>query len=393
VKKALILGVGAAQADAIRHLKDTGWWVIGCSHRREGPGLGHLDRFELVDIIDVASIVAKGRDFGIDLIYSVGSDLAMPSVATAARELGLPSFVSTETAALLHDKVCMRRLLADHGLSPVAYRAVRNDGDLGTWDVFPAMIKPTDSQGQRGVMFAKTPKELQTGLQTALQFSASQTAVVEEFLEGPEISVNAFVSNGELVCSFVSDRVVLERYPGGIPLGHVLPSRHCTGSLLTETRALVAQCLMALGIRNGPVYFQLKLTSRGPKVVEITPRLDGCHLWRLIRTVYGVDLMKTSFDWLSGQALGPFNQRDVGATADLVFFMAPPGQRFHASAHSIPEDAIHAEYYYQNGQVVAPVNGHMEKVGFFIREHCHEDRGYGGFRDDRQGHHLPPGQS
>jgi hypothetical protein len=93
VMKALMLGVGNAQVDAIRYLKAAEWWVIGCSYRREGRGLELIDQFELIDIVDSAALEELGRNEKIDLVYSVGSDLAMPTVAKVAHNLNLPCFV------------------------------------------------------------------------------------------------------------------------------------------------------------------------------------------------------------------------------------------------------------------------------------------------------------
>ncbi|WPL17710.1 hypothetical protein Thiowin_02749 [Thiorhodovibrio winogradskyi] len=65
--KALILGTGSAQVDAIRYLKDAGWWVIGCSYRPEGPGLELVDQFELSDITDINRLESIGRHHHVSL--------------------------------------------------------------------------------------------------------------------------------------------------------------------------------------------------------------------------------------------------------------------------------------------------------------------------------------
>jgi len=147
--KALILGVGDAQVDAIRYLKGAGWWVIGCSYRREGRGLGLIDRFELIDIKDRTAIEELGRREKIDLIYSVGSDLAMLTIAEVARNLDLPCFIRSETAEVTQDKIELRSFLTAHSISPIKYKRVSSEADLEEWDSYPAIVKPADSQGQR----------------------------------------------------------------------------------------------------------------------------------------------------------------------------------------------------------------------------------------------------
>lgn len=372
MKKALILGVGDAQVDAIRYLKEAGWWVIGCSYRHEGRGLEWVDQFELADIKDPAAVEEVGRRERVDLIYSVGSDLAMPTVAKVASRLGLPTLVRDETAELLQDKIRTREFLTAKGISPVRYRRVSSEVDLEGWDVFPAIIKPADSQGQRGVLRVGSIEEAQANLRDSLRFSRSGRVILEEFLDGPEVSANAFVMDSHVVFSAISDRVVLEGYPGGIPRGHVLPTRKCVGPLLDETRGLVERCIQLLGIENGPVYFQLKLTAEGPRIIEITPRLDGCHIWRLIRMQGGVDLLDASFRLLMGDRPLKMQMEQRTKGYHLWFFLSPPGRIFSAIDHPPPAQVSYLEYYYKEGELIRSVNGLMEKVGYYI-EACSEE--------------------
>ena len=366
MKKALILGTGAAQLDAIRYLKREGWWVIACSYVREGPGLDFTDQFELINITDVDALERVAKSENIELIYSVGSDLAMPSVAEVAVRIGLRSFISPHIARLLQDKTLLRDFLATHGISPIRYRRVRTHADVEGWSTFPVMVKPADSQGQRGIFRAESLPEIMNRLGETIAVSRSGTVILEEVLEGPEVSANIFVVEGKVVVNEISDRSVVANFPGGIPRGHVLPSGMASAEVLSKTRKLVDQCIAVLGIKEGPVYFQMKLTSSGPRIIEITPRLDGCHIWRLIREVRGIDLMDASFRLLSGEALGDLGGTQQLETGSLMFFLQPPGEKFFEANHPAPDDALHTEYYLRNGQVVPTVNGHLEKVGYYI---------------------------
>lgn len=368
VMKGLILGVGDAQVDAIRYLKGAGWWVIGCSYRREGRGLGLIDRFELIDIKDRTAIEELGRREEIDLIYSVGSDLAMLTIAEVARNLDLPCFIRSETAEVTQDKIELRSFLTARSISPIKYKRVSSEADLEEWDSYPAIVKPADSQGQRGVFRADSIREIKAGLESSLSFSGRKAVIVEEFLDGPEVSANAFVIDSHVVFNEISDRLVVEGYPGGIPRGHVLPTRRCLGETLHMTKTLVERCIHALGIENGPVYFQIKLTDKGPRIIEITPRLDGCHLWRLIKTVGGVDLLEASFRLLIGDRSVNLQMRPEKDSYHLGFFLSPPGRAFRKSDYPTPTQATYLEYYYRDGETIRPVNSLMEKVGYYVRK-------------------------
>ncbi len=366
MRKALILGTGAAQVDAIRHLRDSGWWVIACSYLCEGPGLGLAHEFRQINITDVVGLEDLARSEGVEIVYSVGSDLAMPAVARVAGALGLRCFVSPELADLTQNKVSLRDYLRCRNISPVNYRQLRRHADAAAWDHFPAIVKPADSQGQRGVCRADSMPELLACLEPALAASRSATAIVEELLDGPEVSANVFVVDGGIVVNELSDRLVVADFPGGIPRGHVLPARCASEAALAQARALAAQCVRALGIDNGPVYLQMKMTPNGPRVIEITPRLDGCHIWRLIREARGIDLLAGSFQLLAGEPLQALDGPRRADHVSLHFFQQPPGGRFARASHRPPATALYSEFYLQDGNPVTPINGHLEKVGYCL---------------------------
>lgn len=370
MKKSIVLGVGNAQVDLIHHLKEQGWTVIGCSYRREGRGLDLVDQFALLNVTDVEGVEGLARSEQVTLVYSIGSDLAMPTAARVAARLGLPAFVPAETAELLQNKLLLRGFLAEHGISPIRHRRVCDVSDLSDWTIFPAMIKPVDNQGQRGVFHANSMEEAVAGLNDSLAYSRSKTLIIEEFLEGNEVSINTFVLNGETVFNEVSDRLVVEGYAGGIPKGHIYPSLYCPDAILAEVKELTKACNLELAIRNGPVYYQAILTKDGPRIVEVTPRLDGCHMWRLIKSVSGVDLLDATVRCLLGETLPDLQVRPGLEKKYLGFYFCPPNGIFQRANYAPPREFEYVELYYAEGETVRPINGQLEKVGYYIEKYA-----------------------
>lgn len=366
MKKALILGVGDAQADMIRYLKDTGWHVIGISYRHEGSGLSFIDRFEPIDITDRAKLEALARKEQVKLVYSIGSDLAMPSISWVSEKLGLPSAVSCETVELMRNKLLFRSLLSSHGISPVRFAKVSSEADMEKWSIYPAVIKPADSQGQRGIFIAHSKKDIHSGLANTLSHSKSKTAIVEEWFDGPEISVNVFVLDSRMAFFCVSDRVAVKSCSSGVPQEHILPARRASKDAIRQAEKMIGEIIRILGIQNGPLYFQMKLTADGPKILEAAPRLDGCHLWRLIRFATGVDLLKAGVDQLNDNGKSRIQADGKIRPYRLRFFLSDPGKVFKKSDHRSPDGADHVEYYYEDGETVRTVNGVLEKAGFYI---------------------------
>jgi len=363
--RALLVGLGGVQADLLRLLKERGWWVAGCSHRPEGPGFDELDLFEAVDVRDHDGVTALARRCRADQVYSCGMELPLEAVAVARQRLGQEEWFPPETARLARIKPGLRRYLNARGISPVAFTLVRSAAGLAGWRRYPAVVKPADSAGQRGVFVAASPEEAAAGLERTLGFSSSGLAVVEEWLEGPEVSANAFVREGRVVACLVSDRLVLEGYPGGLPRAHVLPSQAGAPLQVAAAQALVADLVAVLGIRQGPVYAQLKLTPAGPRLIEVSPRLDGCYLWRLVRAAAGIDLLAATADLLGGGEPG-LEPRGPARPYTLHMLHRPPGAVFRRADDPVPVEAAACGYHYREGEVVRPVNGLMETVGWHL---------------------------
>lgn len=366
--KVLILGVGNAQLDAIEYLRGAGHEVHGLSYKAEGPGMDRVHHFAQINIVDVRAVARYARRHAIDLVYSVGSDVAMPTIGYVSQKLGLPHYVNSRIISIMHDKAVFREFCMKNNIAPVRYVQGNKVSDFAAWSSWPAIIKPVDSQGQRGVFRIHSQEELAEYLEVSLQYSRGGRVIVEEYIAGEEVSVNVFVRDGEVMYTFISDRRVLEHVPGGIPAGHDLPTS-MPAALQHVANGLVERVVKRLGIENGPVYFQMKYNAGEVKIIEATPRLDGCHIWRLINLKHGVNLLDMTFNGLMSERMNPQMVADlVSGPLRLSFFTEKPGVRFLTSHFErgglIREKFRH--YYYHDNEVVRAVNGFREKVGYII---------------------------
>lgn len=372
-KTILVLGTNAGQADLIRHMKDRGWRVIGVSPVKDEPGQAFCDAVEPVNIVDLDALEAVVRRHAPDLVYSISSDVAMKSVVALSERMGLPHFYDSAFIDLLDDKAALRGFLAEHDLGPVPFRKLAGAAEAADWEHFPCMVKPTDAQGQRGVVRVDRAADLAPAVEAAVGFSRSKQAIVEGFLDGVEISCNVLVCGGEIKMKVLSERLVHGPHALGVPRGHLVPCDDVSEANQRAALALVDGIIAALGTRDGVLYFQMIVTPEGPRVVEIAPRLDGCHMWRLIRAAEGADLIAMTMDCLTGTgAPAPLPNAGEGdrhrAIKELMFQQMPPGKPFDAGAFAAPGDAVYHEYRYDPGEEVRPVNGTLEVVGYYVRE-------------------------
>lgn len=367
MKKILVLGTGSAQKDIIDYCKQRDFFVIATSNAAGYCAQKAADAFYQVDITDVDATEKIARDTGVDFVYSIGSDVAMPTIARVSGNLGLTCFVPYDTAVICNHKNTLRKTLAEKNMDGNIPLQVLESPKEEIRIPFPAIMKPSDSQGQRGVRKVYTADEVKGHFAETVGFSRDKKVVIEPFIDGDEISVNVFLQNGELKFYLISDRKVWDEYPGGIIREHIIPSKY-EGDVRTAERIkkLVAATLDAIGLKDGPAYFQIMIDACGkPYLIEVTPRLDGCHMWRAIRFATGVDLLAATVDMLEGK---PYAQAEAYSRTpySLEFLCGRPGTVFSAGNYDVPEHEYLC-WYYQEGQKINRMNGYFEKCGYVIK--------------------------
>ncbi|WMX45983.1 ATP-grasp domain-containing protein [Streptomyces roseicoloratus] len=227
-----------------------------------------------------------------------------------------------ETVLALKDKSLMRRLLAER--APDSAVPARVMGTPGEVDAFvarvglPFVLKPRDGSGSEGITIVRD----EAGLAEARRLVDGRPGALlaEQFLEGPEFSVETFSGQGRHQVLAVTEKFTGE---GSVEIGHVVPAR-----IGAEERAALEEAtrvfLDAVGLREGPGHTELILTAGGPRVVESHNRPGGDGIVDLVRHVTGLDVR----DLLAAQTAGaplPAPREDVAGAAATWFLTAEPG--------------------------------------------------------------------
>ncbi len=361
--KIIILGAGMIQFEAVEYLSSINIEVHILSNTKPQFRQDYYKHFENIDIRNREEVLQYCKYNSIDLIYSVGSDFAILTASYISEKLGLKQFNSLFSTELLQNKKLFRYFLKKHGISNINFLTTKNVSDLNNWNIFPCVIKPVDSQGQRGVAIVNSQAELAERFPFSLSFSGNSEVIVEEFLRGKEISINVFVTNGEITYFFISDRITASGTNSGIPWRHIIPStipENIAEKALTKSKAVIKEAK----IKNGPVYFQMKYTEQDIEIIEVTPRLDGCHLWRLIDFYSGKNLLKLTFDRLLGISDKPDSGTKHRGKFYIEFKLQKPGEKYI----DINEKSLFRIPYYKKGQIIQPTNGILEKTIMHLKK-------------------------
>lgn len=363
--KVLVLGVASVQMDAVLELKKMGCETYTIAMAKDGPAADVADHFEIINILDEESVIKHIQKNHIDGVYSTGSDLAMPVACRISEKLGMPHFVSSEAAYICNHKNAMRSALTSECEGNIPFQVMDKPEKIKIG--FPVILKPSDAQGQRGIFLINSQEEFEAHFEEAKSYSREGKIIVEKYIDGPEVSVNGYMVNGVLRFIVASDRETWPEYTGLIHK-HIVPGKAFSKTAEEKMTSILQDACNRIGILNGPVYFQMKVMGDQPYIIEMTPRLDGCHMWNILEKASGVNLMQLTFKHLLFNDVSELDKMaEEIQPMELVFWCQEPKTYMDRKQLVLPADAIYHFYYYENGDYIRPVNGRFDKIGYFIR--------------------------
>ncbi len=377
MRTVLFVGAGRHQRRAILQAKELGLRVAAVDRNPDAPGLKEADVAKVVDFSDVNAVLKATSRLSIDGVLTVSADRAVPVVAAVAEARGLPG-IGTRAAHLLTHKVAMRRQLAEHGVPQPRFAAVRTLSETrrAASEVgFPAVLKPADSGGQRGVFRVESLDDVDRHLHEALAASVSGEAILEEFVDGTEMNGIVIARGSEQILLTLSDRM---RPPGigfGVGWIHVYPPT-IPPEQLSESEVIAERTVHALGLRNGIGFPQLIAAPDGRViVVECAARIPGGQMADLVRWAVGVDLVEVQIRMALGDPLPDELVRPQFAQPLAIrFFTASPGPLPTGRVTRIGSldkvlafpGVVQADVYLQLGETIRPVRLDGDRRGYVI---------------------------
>ena len=327
LKHLMIVGGGVFQVPAIKTAKSMGLKVVVTDYNPESEGMLLADFPIEVSTRNINLTVNTAKQFHmscpLDGVMTVGTD-ASQTVAAVADALNLPG-IPFEVAERATDKIKMRQILQEKGVPVPQFLPVwtLDEGrEALNCMKLPMVIKPCDNMGARGVRKIERPDDLIPAFREAKEASISGKLVVEEFMEGPELSIDSLVYDSEIFITGVADRII-EHSPYFVEVGHTLPS-NLPEEKIKETLQVFKHAIRALGIDTGAAKGDIKYTSSGPKIVEIAARLSGG--WMSAYTYplsSGVNLYKAAIQIALGKRPDDLKPKTTLVAAERSLIPAP----------------------------------------------------------------------
>jgi biotin carboxylase len=282
-------------------------------------GFPLADRRALVSTEDELAIEQLARAEHVDGIVAPGIDWPVAIAARVAAKLELPHPLSPGVAQAATSKQRQRARFAEAGVAQPRWAVVGKAEDPAgalAQVGLPCVVKAPDRQGQRGLAVLRDADALGGAVAAARAESRSGTVLLEELVEGQEVTVVSFSQRGRFAPLVVTDR---ERGADafGVALAHVYPSAHAL-----EAAALAEAAAAAVGVTDGPAYTQIVMGTDGPRVVELAARLGGGHDAELVEAVTGAPLNAMAVAAALGEEPPLFSPVSVGG--GVTRFLVPP---------------------------------------------------------------------
>lgn len=372
MKKIMVLAAGLLQIDVIEKAKSMGYYVLAVDGNPKAPGFNVADKAICADIVNEETMLKIARDEHVDGVIHPCSEVSMAVMGRINDELGL-SGISREQAICATNKHLMRKAF-EKGNAPSPKSILAQDAE-DAWSRLQnefdtdAILKPSRNSGSRGI--AKVSRNMDKGdfiraYDEALSESRDHSVLIEQFIEGPEFSIEMIVWQGEIHVLTVTDKKTTGA-PHFVELGHNQPS--CFSATDVETlKAAAVAGVRALGVNNCACHAEAKLMNGKAYLMEVGARLGGDFIsTELTHLSTGIDMVAAAID----VALGV--EPDLSAKEEpkgvcVRYFCPKPGKLVSISNTEVLNNP-HVylwEIYPKEGDVIPAVTSSLCRSGHVI---------------------------
>ncbi|WP_018525710.1 glycosyltransferase [Alkalispirochaeta alkalica] len=379
----MVLGGGSSQLGILARARREGFSVVLADQAENPPGRGLADYFVRASTFDPRAVSRAARALRVSAIVAAGSDQPVYTAALASRELGLPCALSPGTALMVTNKFHMKERFRNAGIPTVPWAVLGEDP--ARWDqeglarlAPPWVVKPLDSQGQRGIAIVHDRRELLEHRPRALAFSREKAILVEEYYPSREVTLSGWVprEGDPPEIWAITDRITFPPDPAGgqglgVCLAHRYPSCFARDRE-KEIGVITGKITRAFGLGGVPLYFQFLLGDDGVRVNEIACRLGGAYEDISLPPVTGVDVLGRQLGWFQ-TALGlPRQEEPVlpqGAFCAVPLIFARPGRvvRYRGEEELLKLPGVEAcRFLLPAGTVIAPRSNSTQRIAFAV---------------------------
>lgn len=370
--KALVLCGGVPQIELLKQLKERNITSVLCDMNEKVEARKYADIFYPVSTLDVEKITEVAQKEKVDCLLSVCADQVLQVVADVSERLGLPCYIDSKTAENVSKKSFMKEIFIQNGI-PTSKHVVLKTLQLDKIKhlQYPLIVKPIDSYSSRGVKKIESEENLAAAFEDAVTISRSKTAIVEEFIEGEEVTVDFYVEEGKANLLAMSNSTKIKGNNKFVIYRTVNPAQ-VSPKIEEEIKEVGQKIADAFGLKNTPMLVQLITDGKRISVLEFCARTGGGIKFRLIKKISGFDVIKAVLDLTLGEK--PHYDENARPKKQYLineFIYCNPGvfERIEGF-EQLKEKGIITEYYQlkQKGHVFKTISSSGDRAACFTVE-------------------------
>ena len=368
--KLLVLGAGVLQMPIIKKAKELGIYTIAADGDSKAPGLSLANEAVVVNIVDKELMLQVARDKGVTGVIHPCSEVSMHVMGYINDMMGL-SGISEEIARKATNKALMRKAFeAGNASSPKSFETTTA---VEAWNFYQSftgngILKPSRNSGSRGIakiIKDMTYKEFAAAYAISMENSRDNSVLVEDFIEGPEFSIEVLIYNNEINILTITDKKTTET-PHFVELGHSQPTQ-IPAEMQEIVKQTVREGVRALKLNNCAAHAEVKIQDGRVYIMEIGARLGGDFI------TTDLTPLSTGIDMVAGAvslALGyePDLLPKHKAQGSCVRYVTPKSGRITSivKVHDVPVYVKEYEIYKQVGDIVNKVCSSLDRSGHVI---------------------------
>lgn len=323
----LILGAGIYQVPLIKKAQEMGLRAVITSIPGNYPGFAAADKVYYANTTDKEAVLDIARSERVAAVTTTGTDVAVSSIGYVCRKLGLCG-ISEQAARVLTDKALMKEAFVNGGVTTAEFRrvesyeeAVAAAEELG----LPVMLKIVDKSGSRGITKITDLSRMREAYDYAIAATDADHMVVERFVDGREVGIDALVQNGRLLLMLPHEKYVYHSGHTGIPIGHFCPmevSPRLHENMLHETEKIIR----ATGMDNCAINIDaMILPDESVSIIEAAGRCGATGIPEVISGYTGRDYYSCIIDAALGRPIAPFDLTHGTPTASQLLYTERSG--------------------------------------------------------------------
>lgn len=302
--KILVLAGGFDQIALISELKSRGHIVYLADYFENPPAKQYADKHFQISTLDEIAIYNLAKSEQIDLITTACTDQALMTVARVSEQLGLPCYISGDTATNVTNKAFMKKKFSEYAVPTAKWQLFEDEenykNQLDDCYGYPMIVKPCDCNSSKGVVKVNNREELYVGIEEAFALSRNKQVVVEEFIEGEEVSIDVWKdSDGAKVLSVSGTSKITENTENFTIYQSKYPVE-LSNTLICNIQDTAEKICKAFKLYNCPVLIQAIIKGDELNVIEFSARMGGGSKYKLIEYMSGVDIMKVYVNRILG---------------------------------------------------------------------------------------------